>query len=90
MLKSELHFLIEIRCGIASHCDCINVGNFQICNFQTFLNRELWKACVILYAVQPLLGDGHDRLAVNDDRGRRAGVKCVNPQNDAHKESEQL
>ena len=55
----------------ATNRDGIDIREFYARYIKTRLDRELRKSGVVLYAIQPLFGQGDDRYAVDHDgRGR--------------------
>ena len=62
---------------IAAQGHGIQIAKAQARGFETVLDRLGRKARVVFDAVETLLGDGRDRVAIHQQRRRRAGMKGV-------------
>src|SRR5579875_1567266 len=75
-------FRSEARPRIARNGNVIDVWQLRAGRVQAELDRARGKARSVFDAIEPLLFDGGNQLAVHNDGSRGIGVICVDPQND--------
>jgi hypothetical protein len=88
MPQHELHLLVQVRTGIPSNRDSIDIRKIKTGAFQASKDRKPGEAREVLDSVQALLRNGRNRLAVHQERRGRTRVKGIYPQDHTHNLSE--